>query len=124
MISSPTVFYLDVAIEDRYGIFSSPSITFCLSVYRLFISICLALFAQIRKLQVLPSQFQSLLNQHQANIVVLRYGMRSWPVTVNNGWFEDGWDEYCRDNIVETHDMLMLRHTGRLIFVVLHFCEL
>ena len=50
--------------------------------------------------------------------------MQSWPITINNGSFEDGWDEYWHENFVKTYDMLMVRHAGDLIFNVLHFCEL
>mgnify|MGYP004721869477 CR=1 FL=1 len=50
--------------------------------------------------------------------------MQKWPLTIANGCFEEGWDDYCHDNIINTHDMLMVRHAGNLIFDVIHFSEL
>ena len=38
--------------------------------------------------------------------------------------FQEGWDEYYHENITNKHDILLLRHTGNLVFDVIHFSEL
>ena len=47
-----------------------------------------------------------------------------WSVVFGDRSFEEGWDEYCHENITNKHDMLLLRHIGHLIFDVIHFSEL
>ena len=75
-------------------------------------------------LKVLPAQFESLFHQHHSNRITLRFGLRQWPITVTDHAFAQGWDAFCEHNIVKRHDTLLLRHSGNLIFDVIHFCEL
>ena len=74
--------------------------------------------------KVLPAQFELLLHQHHCNRIILRFGLRQWPITVTDHRFAQGWDVFCEQNIVKRHDTLLLRHSGNLIFDVIHFCEL
>ncbi|XP_027163414.1 uncharacterized protein LOC113783621 isoform X2 [Coffea eugenioides] len=62
--------------------------------------------------------------QHHCNRIILRVGLRQWTITVTDHSFEEGWDAFCEHNIVKRHDTLLLRHSGNLIFDVIHFCEL
>ncbi|XP_027180131.1 uncharacterized protein LOC113778827 [Coffea eugenioides] len=88
------------------------------------LSACCFLLKCIHRGQVLPTQFESLLHQHHCNRIILRFGLRQWPIIVTDHRFAQGWDVFCEHNIVKRHDTLLLQHSGNLIFDVIHFCEL
>ena len=75
-------------------------------------------------MQPLPHEFQILLSQHDDTKITFRHGLQRWTVSVRNNCFEEGWVEYCHENMITEHHMLLLRHAGDLIFDTIHFCEL
>ncbi|XP_071920249.1 uncharacterized protein [Coffea arabica] len=85
---------------------------------------CCFLLKCIHRGQVLLGQFELLLHQHHCNRIVLRFGLRQWIIIVTDHAFQEGWDAFCKHNIIKRHDTLLLRHSGNLIFDVIYFCEL
>ena len=100
----------------------------CLQCYRflmIYSSTCVQTWPSfLCNIQPLPVEFQILLSQHDDTTITFRHGLQRWTISVRNSCFEEGWIEYCHQNMTKEHDMLLLRHAGDLIFDIIHFCEL